>query len=294
MIRIARRTALGAIALTALLPAQAISQRRPAAGSADGAMIERAYGTDPAQKLDFWRAKDAARPAPLILFVHGGGWKRGDKRNATGSAKVAHFLAQGYAVASMNYRLVPDHRVEDQAADVAAAFAWARRNARQLNIDPARIVLMGHSAGAHLVALVGTDPAYARAAGFTLNDVRGVIPLDGAAYDVAAQMDGRNPLMQSTYEQAFGTDRARQRALSPTLHAAAPNAPAFLILHVQRADGTEQSRMLAEALRRGGAAVELHGIPGRGLIGHMQINRKLGEPDYPATPIVDRWLRARL
>ncbi|MBX4389967.1 alpha/beta hydrolase fold domain-containing protein, partial [Mycobacterium tuberculosis] len=78
--------------------------------------------------------------------------------------------------------------VEDQAADVAAAFAWLRTNAARLGIDSKRMVLMGHSAGAHLVALVGTDPAYARAAGFALSDIKGVIPLDGAAYNVPAQM----------------------------------------------------------------------------------------------------------
>lgn len=287
-------TLMAGLVLSPIAMTQAAGQERAEARTERNRPVERAYGQDDKQKLDFWKAKGTARPAPLILFVHGGGWKRGDKRNATGSAKVDHFLSQGYAVASINYRLVPEHRVEDQAADVAAAFAWARRNAAQLNIDPARIILMGHSAGAHLVALVGTDPAYARAAGFSLSDIRGVVPLDGAAYDVALQMDGRNRMMQSTYEQAFGTDPARQRALSPTLHAAAPNAPAFLILHVQRSDGTHQSRKLAEALKNGGTAVELHGIEGRGLIGHMQINRKLGEADYPATPIVDRWLKTRL
>ncbi|MDG5489837.1 alpha/beta hydrolase [Sphingomonas sp. BGYR3] len=287
-------TVMAGIALSPIAMTRAAEQERAEGRTERNRPVERAYGQDDKQKLDVWRAEGTARPAPLILFVHGGGWKRGDKRNATGSAKVDHFLSQGYAVASINYRLVPEHRVEDQAADVAAAFAWARRNAAQLNIDPARIILMGHSAGAHLVALVGTDPAYARAAGFSLSDIRGVVPLDGAAYDVAQQMDGRNRMMQSTYEQAFGTDPARQRALSPTLHAAAPNAPAFLILHVQRSDGTEQSRKLAKALKSGGTAVELHGIEGRGLIGHMQINRKLGEADYPATPIVDRWLKTRL
>ncbi|MGC6401057.1 alpha/beta hydrolase [Sphingomonas sp. FW199] len=287
-------TLMAGLVLSPIAMTQAAGQERAAERTERNRPAEWAYGQDDKQKLDFWRAEGTARPAPLILFVHGGGWKRGDKRNATGSAKVDHFLSQGYAVASINYRLVPEHRVEDQAADVAAAFAWIRRNAAQLNIDPARIILMGHSAGAHLVALVGTDPAYARAAGFSLSDIRGVVPLDGAAYDVALQMDGRNRMMQSTYEQAFGTDPARQRALSPTLHAAAPNAPAFLILHVQRSDGTEQSRKLAEALKSSGTAVELHGIEGRGLIGHMQINRKLGEADYPATPIVDRWLKTRI
>lgn len=260
----------------------------PAAG-----MAEHSFGTDPLQKLDFWAAKDKAKPAPIVIFVHGGGWKRGDKRNATGAAKVTHFLEQGYAVASVNYRLVPAAKVEDQAADVATAFAWLRSNAARLNIDPARMVLMGHSAGAHLVALVGTDPRYARAAGFALSDIRGVIPLDGAAYDVAAQIAEGGKFMHDTYVQAFGSDPARQKALSPTLHADGPNAPAFLILHVDRDDGKRQSEALGAALRKAGTPAEVTRIEGRGLVGHAEINRKLGQPDYPATPIVDAWLKTR-
>lgn len=261
----------------------------PAAG-----MVEHSFGTDPLQKLDFWAAKDKSKSAPIVIFVHGGGWKRGDKRNATGAAKVTHFLQQGYAVASVNYRLVPAAKVEDQAADVAAAFAWLRSNAARLNIDPSKMVLMGHSAGAHLVALVGTDPRYARAAGFALSDIRGVIPLDGAAYDVAAQLADGPSIMQDTYAQAFGTDSARQKALSPTLHAEGPNAPAFLILHVDRDDGKRQSEALGAALRKAGTPAQVTRIAGRGLIGHMEVNRKLGQPDYPATPVVDAWLKTRL
>ncbi|WP_409456271.1 alpha/beta hydrolase [Sphingomonas sp. J315] len=288
----------------ALLTAQAadaqrlrerIAERMAAGGATAPAtgMVEHAYGRDALQKLDFWAAKDSARPAPIVIFVHGGGWKRGDKRNATGADKVTHYLGQGYAVASVNYRLVPAAKVEDQAADVAAAFAWLRTNAAKLGIDPKRMVLMGHSAGAHLVALVGTDPAYARAAGFALSDIKGVIPLDGAAYDVAAQMADGPGIMQDTYAQAFGSDPARQKSLSPTAHADGPNAPAFLILHVDREDGKRQSEALGAALRKAGTPAQVTRMAGRGLIGHMEINRKLGQAGYPATPVVDAWLKTR-
>jgi acetyl esterase/lipase len=251
---------------------------------------EYAYGADRLQKLDFWRAPDAAAPAPLVLFVHGGGWKRGDKSNATGAAKVEHLLAQGYAFASIDYRLVPSASVEQQAADVAGALAWLRRNSARLGIDPARIVLMGHSAGAHLVALVGTDPQYLADAGLSYTDLRGVIALDGACYDVPRQIAEGGRFMHDTYVEAFGQDPARQRALSPTLHAAAPNAPAFLILHVAREDGTAQSDALGAALSRAGTPAEVRGFAGRGLRGHMEMNRSLGDPAYPATAVVDAWL----
>ena len=249
------------------------------------------YGSDPLQAVDYYAAP--ARNAPLVLFVHGGGWKRGDKEMVEGSAKLSHWRGLGYAVASLNYRLVPGARVEDQAADVAAGLAALLRRAPRLGFDPKRVVLVGHSAGAHLVALVGTDPQWLRGAGLGLDAVRGVVPLDGAGYHVPSQMSENQRLMGDTYEQAFGTDPERQKALSPTLHADAPNAPAFLILHVDRRDAKSQSEGLARALRRAGTPVELQGVAGKGLRGHMEINRKLGEPDYAATAIVDRWLAAR-
>ena len=249
-----------------------------------------AYGAGPLQTLDIWRAKAASGPAPLIVFVHGGGWKRGDKDNATGRFKAPHYAGEGYAFASINYRLVPAATVEQQAADVAAAVRALVDRAASLGIDRHRIVPMGHSAGAHLVALVGTDERYLKGAGLSFADLAGVIPIDGAAYDVPAQLRDGPPIMQKTYAQAFGADRERQLSLSPTEQAAAPNAPAFLLLHVQRPDGVRQAKALAAALEAGGSRVETGSFDGEGLRGHMEINRSLGDPAYPATATVDAWL----
>ena len=278
--------ALAAAAAASLPAAHQVGAR--AAGQAVPGKQALAYGTDALQSLDYWPAADSG--APHVVFVHGGGWKRGDKDLVEGSPKLTHWHGRGYAVASVNYRLVPAATVEQQAADIASATAFLRANAATLGFDPRRIVLVGHSAGAHLVALVGTDPRWFRGAGLELDDVRGVVPLDGAAYDVARQLEIGAPVMGKTYRQTFGTDPDRHRGLSPTLQGAAPNAPAFLIMHVQRDDGTEQSRALADALRKAGTQVEIHGFAGRGLRGHRQINRDLGEADYPATPVLDRWL----
>ena len=208
------------------------------------------YGAATAQRLEYWPGADAH--APLVAFVHGGGWKRGDMTMMDGSAKLAHWHSLGYAVASIDYRLVPQATVEDEAADVAAATAFLRANAARLGFDPGRIVLVGHSAGAHLVALVGTDPRWLNGAGLTMDTVRGVVALDGAAYDVPRQLEIGARLMSATYDQAFGSDPERQKQLSPTLQAARPNAPAFLVMHVQRADGIAQSQALAAALRKAG------------------------------------------
>jgi len=244
---------------------------------------EVSYGSDPAQRLDYWPGRTAN--APLVVFVHGGGWSRGDKRMMQGSDKLSHWQAQGYAVASLNYRLVPDATVEQEAADVAAAVAFLKQR-----YAPRRIALVGHSAGAHLVALVGTDPSYLAAAGLSYADIAGVVPLDGAAYDVANQLEQGPRIMGRMYSQAFGSDAARQARLSPTLQAEAPNAPEFLILHVQRPDGVRQSQRLGAELRRAGTDVEVKGFPGTGLQGHAEINRRMGDPDYPATPVLDSFL----
>lgn len=261
-------------------------QEPPATGA-----TEHSYGTDPLQILDYWPGKEPK--APLVIFVHGGAWKKGDKSTATGAAKVTHWREAGYAVASIDYRLVPAATVEEQAGDVAKAIGWLRDHAGQLSFDPDRIVLVGHSAGAHLAALVGTDLHYLAKADVPAGAIRGIALLDGAAYDVPAQLQEGAAIMHGTYEEVFGTDPTRQRALSPTLQAGAPDIGNFLILHVDREDGTRQSEALATALRKAGVTVTLKGFQGRGLRGHMEINRMLGDPSYPATAVVDQWIAAR-
>nr|WP_315384341.1 alpha/beta hydrolase [uncultured Sphingomonas sp.] len=274
-------------------PVLAQQQVEPTAPSAFAPKRNLAFGTAPEQKLDYYPPTVSTRTAPpLIVFVHGGGCEHGSKDNATGAAKIRHFTSEGYAFATIDYRLVPGATVEQQAQDVATALAWLVAHARDLHFDPGRMVLMGHSAGAHLAALVATDPRYIHAQDLMLDQLRGVVLLDGAAYDVAAQMAEAGRFMRPIYTEAFGTDPARQRALSPIAHTKGPNVLSFLILHVQREDGTRQSEALAKALRAEGSKVEVQGFEGRGLRGHVAMNRQLGEADYPATAVVDRWLSA--
>ena len=204
------------------------------------------YGGDPAQILDFWPASMSpnAGRSPLIVFVHGGGWQRGSKDNATGRLKPEHYPSQGYAFASINYRLVPAATVEQQAADVAAALKALLARA---DVDPRRVVLMGHSAGAHLVALVGTDERYLKGADLSFANISGVIPIDGAAYDVFAQMVDGPQIMQSTYAQAFGTDpvpsrRTQCAPVPPSLRSAPRWDPASQFARRCVKDGRQRGR----------------------------------------------------
>lgn len=254
---------------------------------------ELAYGPAPLQRLDFYPPLEPDGAAPMIVFAHGGGWRSGDKGRTTGYTKTNHFLRRGFAFASVNYRLVPAARVEDQAQDLADALALLVRLAPGRGVDPRRIVLMGHSAGAHLAALVTTDPTYAQAAGVDPQRLAAVVLLDGAAYHVASQSAGGLPLVGGIYAAAFGRDPDRHARLSPALHAETATGR-FLILYVQRPTAREQSEALAQALRRGGAGVALHPIAHRGLRGHLQLNRALGDPAHPATAIVDAWIDAAL
>jgi len=266
---------------------KALSERSAArAGALPAGWREERYGADPKQVLDLALPAGSGK-APLLLFVHGGGWSIGDKRTGAG-VKGAHFLKEGWAFASINYRLVPQASVEQQAADVASAVAWARR---QPGIDPDRIVLMGHSAGAHLAALVGTDPFYLKAARVPLGAVRGIVLLDGAGYDIAQQMAAPGNPVAAMYDQAFGRDPARQARLSPTRQAGAPNVADWLILPVaHRTDSVAQSEGLARALRAAGDRAEVAPQDGKT---HASLNRELGETGDPATMSVDRFL-ARL
>lgn len=252
---------------------------------------EIAYGSDPKQRLDFAVPAVHNLPLPLVVFVHGGGWSIGDKASGTG-AKAAHFVGKGYAFASLNYRLVPNATVEQQAADIASAIAYLRAQAPGLAIYPNRIVLMGHSAGAHLAALVASDPTYLRAAGVPMSAVKGVVLLDGAGYDVARQMVDPGNKVEGMYEAAFGTDPKRQATLSPITHTAAPNATDWLILPVAaRADSTAQSQDFAAALRTGGSRVTVTPVADSS---HMKLNKDLGVDGDFATAQVDAFTKAVL
>lgn len=251
---------------------------------------EFAYGAHPLQRYDLYRAVDETAAAPLVVFCHGGGWRAGDKARATGFPKINHFLRAGWAFATTNYRLLPDTPVEDQARDVAAALAHIVAGAGAVGVDADRIVLMGHSAGAHLLALVATDRRYAEEAGLDRSRLRGAVLLDGAAYDVPLQMRGRG-LDRRLYVTAFRGGVERQRALSPALIDAAPEPRRFLLLNVQRPGARAQTEAMAEALRRHGADVTAQEVADRGLKGHLRINRHIGFADYPPTILVDEWMR---
>jgi acetyl esterase/lipase len=239
-----------------------------------------AYGTDPAQRYDVY-APANARGLPIIAIVHGGGWRYGDKDNpGLAVPKAAYWLPRGYVLVSINYRMLPEADPALQARDVADAVAHLQRHSSEWGGDPARSVLMGHSSGAHLVALLGAQPTTLADAG--AQRPRAVVALDSAAMNVEQIMQARHlPL----YDRAFGDDPTAWIAVSPW-HALSPaSLPMLLVCSSQRQDSCAQARGLARHAQDLRVPVQV--LPED--LSHMQINRALGAPsDY--TTAVDRFI----
>lgn len=107
-------------------------------------------------KLDLYLPNGASEPTPLIVWIHGGGWSSGDKTLGQNSFQL-QFARNGFAVASINYRLSGEAIFPAQIHDCKAAIRWLRANSAQYNIDPLRIGVWGSSAGGHLAALLGSS-----------------------------------------------------------------------------------------------------------------------------------------
>ncbi len=233
-----------------------------------------AYGNDPAQRLDVYLS-GKPHNAPVIVMVHGGGWRRGDKGLQTVvENKVARWVPHGFLFISVNYRLLPAANPLEQSKDVAKAIAFAQQRAAEWGGDRDRFILMGHSAGAHLVALL--------AAAGTVKALGAVI-LDSAALDVPQTMTSRHLRL---YDEAFGRDRALWRAASPYHNLAKSGPPMLAVCSSRRADSCPAAHQfidLATSNGRKGSVLEKD-------FSHKEINELLGaDPAYTAA--VESFLR---
>jgi arylformamidase len=140
-----------------------------------------AYGADPKQRLDL--SVPTVRGFSTVLFVHGGSLTDGDKADENYRNACVPFPAAGIACANVNYRLAPAHIWPAQADDVAAAVTWVQKNIASRGGDPHKLFLVGHSSGAMLVALVGTDERYLARHGLKGRDLRGIMPMGSIMWD---------------------------------------------------------------------------------------------------------------
>ncbi|GAA3974170.1 alpha/beta hydrolase [Hymenobacter antarcticus] len=159
--------------------------------------------------LDVYSPKKAAPNAagyPVVLFIHGGSWTSGSKNIYTFIGR--RLAKQGVVAVLINYRLAPPVHVPEQAADCARALAWTVQNIKQYGGDPARVFVMGHSAGGGLAALLATDDALLAAHGLPQNPVRGAIMDDPAGLDMYSYLKEMKYEGDEKYKVPFGNDPA--------------------------------------------------------------------------------------
>jgi arylformamidase len=223
--------------------------RRPTPLSSIGLQIERdaCYHPDPGnnrslQSLDVYAPQPDSLngPFPVILFMHGGGWRASDKNDPLGvHANVCKALAtRGLVAVNANYRLAPRVKHPEPARDAAYALRWTRDNIGKYQGDPEKIFLSGHSAGGHLAALVALDPNYLGEVGLTDSAIKGVIGICGI-YNLA-HFAGRNWMAEHLMTSAaFGDSDALRAQASPVNHVRA-DAPRFLLLNAQEDEQLEE------------------------------------------------------
>lgn len=208
--------------------------------------------------LDVYLPAGTTNP-PLVIYIHGGGWKRGSPKNVP----VLHLLDDGIAVACISYRFSSEARFPAQLDDVQAAIAWLRGNAARLGFDGERMALLGLSAGGHLAMLAGCT------ADAQTGPIRAIVSFYGPSDFI---LRGRTPPANTDqpghpiHELLGGpvlSNRGLARAASPAFQVG-PDAPPLLIFH-----GTKdtvvppaQSERMAAAYREAARPVELRLKPG--------------------------------
>ena len=241
-------------------------------------------GGDPTrQSLDIY-IREGLSDAPVVLYVHGGGWIRGDKARAL--FKPAALVPEGHLFASMNYRFHPQASLAEMAQDVATAAAWLTQHAAKYGGDPSRIVLMGHSAGGHLVSVVGTNSDFMDAAGASLDDLSAVVAIDTGMLNVPLRMATAGP---SQY-QVFGRDPDAWIPVSPwhNLRQGSGVPPFLLLIADGRAVSREQAAAMQDKLL--GAGIEASTFEAKGRA-HMPLDTYIGVTGDESTRILREFLR---
>lgn len=235
--------------------------------------------------LDIY-APDGAKNAPVMIMIHGGGWANGDKANrGVWMNKVPFFNQEGFIFVSINYRLSPEVKHPAHIEDVAESVVWVYDNIAKYGGDKNKIFVMGHSAGAHLAALVATDDRRLKKHGKDLSVIKGAILLDGAGYDIPNRMSTSIPfagILERMYKDAFTEDEPVQKDASPYYHVAkGKKIPPFLIFTAgSRIASNLQSEKLAKALNDAGSKAEVINDPDKN---HGGINTQFGLPDEMIT-----------
>lgn len=215
-------------------------------------------------ELDLWLPEDAGRgPAPLVLFVHGGAWRRGHRDDMGPRTRhwdpgpLARIAAAGFAVACADYRLSGEARFPAPLDDLRAALRWLELRAPEPGIDTSRTVLWGESAGGHLASLLALDPAVA-ASGAVIWYAPSDLTVPRGPFDPHSATTPEALLLGAA--PAAVPERAREASPVARVH---PTAPPFLLIHGERDTmvPATHSETLAARLREAGARAELRTVP---------------------------------
>jgi acetyl esterase/lipase len=245
---------------------------------------------DPLQMLDVY-APTGAKHLPVVVWIHGGGWETGDKKVM--GHKPQAFLEKGMVFVSVNYRLLPKVAMLDIFHDVAKSVGWVHQHIAEYGGDPNRLLIMGHSAGAQLAALMCTDDRYLKAEGVSFASLKGCVPVDGDTYDVPAIIETGEtrrrvhgqPQPTFGHREKFGNDPAKHLDYSAVTHVTKDKGiPPFLILYIaDHPDTTAQAQRLNAVLKDAGVSSKLFGAQNTK---HTKLNADLGLEGDPATAAV--------
>ncbi len=247
------------------------------------------YGdpANPRQKVDIY-APAGAKNLPVVFWIHGGGWQGGDRTSI--QLKPQAFVDKGFVFVSTGYRLLPEVDMVTIFRDIAKSLGWVHKNIAKHGGDPSRILVMGHSAGAQLAALICIDDRYLKAEGVPFSVLKGCVPVDGDTYDVPAMIETAEtrlrvhgfPMPKQGHRIKFGNTPELHRDYSAVTHVAkGKGIPPFLILHVaDHPDNTMQARRLEGVLKEAGIPARAFGAKDTN---HVKLNDNLGIPEDPAT-----------
>ncbi len=217
-------------------------------------------------KLDLYRPSAMpSAPMPLVIWVHGGGWRNGSKTNCP----AAWLATKGYAVASLDFRLLPEHPWPAQIEDPIAALRWLRQESGKYGYDASRSAAMGGSSGGHVVALWGTLPLPAEDKVKAVVDLYGPTDLLTMPPNVLSEKRTRADLAKANGALLLGgvvMDQPEKAKAVSALHQVSKDDVPFLILHGAADPGVpvDQSERLHAALKTAGVESTLKLIPGAG------------------------------
>lgn len=265
--------------------------------------LEYVSGGGASQSLDLYLPPANGGTLPVVVFVHGGGWRAGTKDDWHPS--FHDLLTHGFAVANINYRLSTEAPWPAQIDDCKAAVRWVRAHAGDYHFDPDHIGMWGHSAGGHLTALMGVSNNVA-----SLEGTEGVIGVSSAVQagcdwsgpvDIALFARQVAPLysrgVDMTNQLMGGADKATQESLaqaSPITYVSASSVP-FLIMHGEKDNvvSQEQPKLLDDALKKVGVESTLIIVPGadHGIVSHPSQGPNVPDVYTPVTAFFEKHLK---